>query len=290
MTRASRPARVLLLGGSGFVGSRLIKILLRSDEWLLDAPDSRQCDLTDPGSVSFLRDRLTPESAVIFCSAVSRVRDDSLGAFHKNVLMAENVASAISAAGCGNLLFCSSVDVYGRPPSENPLTEDSPLNPAGYYGHAKLVSEYILQRQLGGVIPVAILRLPGVCALDDGDNSAPGTIFNAIRRGESVQLSGGGRHRRTYLHVDDLAALSEVICRERWFGTMNLGGPDRCSLFELATTFREFLGSASAIVKGEPNGTEFDIEVAGDKLRGAFPNLRFRSMREHLQNARCRSE
>lgn len=276
--------RLLILGGNGFIGSRLAKHFARLTGWKVEALGSRDCDLTDASCIAYLRQKITADTCILFCSTISRLREDSVKAFYKNVQMAENVAVALSACEYRSLIFCSSIDVYGRPPSENPISEQTSLNPAGYYGHAKLVSEYILEKELGYDRGLAILRLPGVYSLDETDPSALGVIFNNLKHNRPVRLSGGGRQVRTYLSVLELSEIAQDIFSRRWSGLVNLGSLKSYSLRESLEILKRFLGSSSEIEDAPPNGSEFDIVISSEKTRKEFPSVSLMPLERYIHS------
>jgi nucleoside-diphosphate-sugar epimerase len=275
---------LLILGGSGFVGSRLVKHFLTLPEWTVDAPGSSECDLTNPSAVQYIRQRVGNQSSILFCSTISRLRDDSLKSYGQNVKMAENLATALKEAEFHSLVFCSSIDVYGRPPVENPIDEGTPLNPTGYYGYSKLVSEYILRRELSAHQGLAILRLPGIYSLDNDDPSPLGRIYNNLRYNNTIQLSAGGNQVRTYLSVGELVRVIEDIIKRRWSGLVNLGSSESYSIRDCARLMKEFLGSASAIVNTPANGSEFDIIISGDKVRREFPSVKMSPLSQYMDD------
>jgi len=277
------PPHVLILGGSGAVGCRLAARFRAQAPCVVEATSSRDCDLTDGASIQQLRARIRKGTLVIFSSTIARLREDSLSAFHRNLAMAENVSHALSDTQAGALVFLSTIDVYGRPPREVPLTEQSPIDPAGYYGLSKFVSERILQDKLAGQLPLAILRLPGVFSLDDTDTSVLGRLFNRLRNNEPVELTGGGHQHRSYLHVDDLFAIILAIHSTKWSGLLNASSTGSRSLREMTELMREYLGSTSRIDSAGDARSEFDLQLNDNALRQAFPDVAPRSLEQCLQ-------
>lgn len=267
------PIHVVILGGTGFVGTRLVRRFTALSGFEVEAYGSRDCDLEKPESVDFLSRVLRPETCLLFCSTIARLRDDSLTAFHRNVAMAEHLAEVVSAQACRSLIFCSSIDVYGRPPSETPLTELSPVNPTGYYGLAKYVSERILQDKVSARVPLAVLRLPGIFSLDAHDDSVLGRIFDALRKNAPVELTGGGHQQRSYLHIDELDAVVREIFSRRWSGLLNVSLSPANSIRGAVDIMRNGLGSTSAISETAVTGSEFDICVDNAMLRSLFPEV-----------------
>lgn len=275
---------ILILGGHGFVGSRLAKHFANLPGWTVDSSGSSDCDLTTPGAVDYIRQRIDKKTSVVFCSTISRLREDTIRSFDKNVRMATAVAIALAPAEFHSLVFCSSIDVYGRPPRENPIDEGGRLDPTGYYGYSKLVSEYILEREIGYDRGLAILRLPGIYSLDRDDPSALGKIFGDLKDNCPVRLSGGGEQIRTYLSVAELARVVEDICQRRWSGLVNLGSSESYSLRQCSEIMKRFLGSSSEIHASHANGSEFDILLSGDMVRREFPSVTLMPLPRYLES------
>jgi nucleoside-diphosphate-sugar epimerase len=278
--------RILILGGYGFVGNRLGRYFASLEGWSVEALGSVDCDLTARGSVDYIRSRVDANTCIVFCSTISRLREDSVSSFNRNVKMAETVAEALSACDFRSLAFCSSIDVYGRPPTEMPITERSKLNPAGYYGYSKLASEDILERELGFERGLAVLRLPGIYSLDDGDPSALGMIFRDLRAGMPVKLSGGGVQVRTYLAVTELARVMESVFRRRWSGRVNLCSSQSYSIRVSAEMMKEFLRSPSLITSGPTNNSEFNIMISGEFMRQEFSSVTLTPLNRYLEGLR----
>src|SRR5574340_865786 len=87
---------VLILGGRGFAGSRLARHFANIPGWTVEAPGSGDCDLTSPGAIDYIRRRAGEHTCIVFCSTISRLREDSIRSFGQNVKMAETIAVARS--------------------------------------------------------------------------------------------------------------------------------------------------------------------------------------------------
>lgn len=278
--------KALILGGRGFVGSRLGRHFRSRPGWTVEALGASECDLTEARAVSYIRRRIDPSTMVVFCSTISRLREDSFRSFSQNVAMANTVAEALGTVDYGGLVFCSSIDVYGRPPLGNPIHENSAIAPSDYYGHSKFVSEFILTTELAARGHVAILRLPGIYSLDQEDPSALGTLFNRLKRNLPVHLTGGGRQIRSYLNIADLAEVVEDIGVRRWAGLVNLTSSPSVSIVACVRMMKEFLGSSSEIFCTPPNGTEFDIVISNEKSCSEFATVAFKSLSAYLGTLR----
>lgn len=277
---------LLILGGKGFIGSRLAHYFRTKTDWAVDVFGSADADLTSDASVSLMREKITNRTSIIFCSTISRHREDSFESFMKNIMMARHVALSLCDIDYHSLIFLSSIDVYGRPPICNPITEKSAVNPAGYYGLSKYVSEKIFLNLLGSDNKLAILRLPGVYSLDDEDQSALGLVFNKLKHNQEVNLSGDGKQIRTYLNVIELANAIRSIIENKWHGLLNMAFCEGVSLRDMVLMMKNHIKSSSEILMGLDNGTEFDIVIDGAEARKHFSSIPFDSLREYLNAMR----
>src|SRR5476649_2070065 len=128
----------LILGGGGYVGfnwSKRLAASRRFDEIILAdvRPPSQplpegckfvQCDVRQP--LKF--DGLTPEWIFNFAAVHREPGHAREEYFDTNLAGAKNVCAFAEQSGCKNILFTSSIAVYG--PTNGPTSETSPLYPA----------------------------------------------------------------------------------------------------------------------------------------------------------------
>lgn len=143
-------SRILLLGGSGQVGTELRRSLAGLGELVVATRDGRdvegvagveQADLADPASLGALVDRLRPDTVVNAAAhtAVDRAESEPELAFRINA-----EAPAALAAACarnGARLVHYSTDYVFPGSGSRPYREDDPTAPLGAYGASKLAGE-----------------------------------------------------------------------------------------------------------------------------------------------------
>ena len=144
---SARAKRLLLIGGTGFVGQHMIQIF--AGHYSIIAV-GREVDIRDLSALERIIAKSKPDF-VVNLAAITTVRES----FEKPVETYEtafigtlNLLRALRASGfSGKVLYISSSEVYGHPFSaELPLTESSPLMPMSPYSVAKLSTEFLCQQ------------------------------------------------------------------------------------------------------------------------------------------------
>ena len=122
----------VIILGAGFIGRHLAQTLSRNKS-NYRLVSSVECDLTRPDQVLQTLKDCDGNTSIVMTACVTRLRDNSYIGFHQNVLMAESLANFLSAQTVRNLIFLSSVDVYGLIKEGQIIREDLPLYPDDYY-------------------------------------------------------------------------------------------------------------------------------------------------------------
>jgi len=154
---------VLITGIGGFVGSRMAEYLLKKEDievhgTLLKGERTSnidsfrkelslsECDITNKKQVFSAVKESSPDFVFHFAgqSNVTRSWDIPTQTMDANVTGSVNVLDALKELAPGTrVLLASSREVYGKAEPEEPLTENSPLNPVNPYGSSKLAMEFI---------------------------------------------------------------------------------------------------------------------------------------------------
>jgi len=179
---------ILITGGTGFLGSNLLKefasnqvyLIIRDKkpDWLRNSPiNFIQCDLTDSEKLNnYFPEKL---DLVIHFAGKININQEGIytdGLIEDNLISTVNLIKAMVNKKVKNLVFSSSMTVYGID-NEIPVKENGKLKPIHFYGLTKKWAEEAIKHySQKGLIKSLILRLPGLY----GGLRNSGYIYNLI--------------------------------------------------------------------------------------------------------------
>lgn len=134
---------VLIFGGTGFLGSLLVRALTKSPDFQPILPARALWDIGDPGSLDAAINAANPD-IVMNMAAISSTGASADAVYAVNAQGALNVIEALVRAGFqGRHIFFSSSNVYGAADSTAaPLDEEARPLPLNHYSCAKLLAEH----------------------------------------------------------------------------------------------------------------------------------------------------
>ena len=209
-TAAAKP-RLVVIGGSGFIGTRLISLLRAEgtyDVRNVDIADSAtHPDITTKGDVRRFFDMLhAVQDAHIVVLLAAQHRDDvrPLSRYAEtNVEGMRNVLRAMSQHGVRRLIFFSSVAVYGlgKPNVDESATPD----PANEYGRTKWKAEQLLvQWQSHHAYRQAIVVRPTV-VFGEGNRVNVYNLLSQIQQRHFLMV-GQGTNSKSMAYVGNVVA------------------------------------------------------------------------------------
>ena len=267
--------KILITGGSGFIGSYLCKNLLEQGHEVFSLDNFSTGKFENIAELESARGFKSIEGSILdeelvknlissvdscfhFAAAVGvqKILDDPIGSLKTNLHGSENVIQACSESKI-NLVLASTSEIYGKNPTQ-PLTEDSdrvigsPLLSRWTYSEAKAIDEALAHAYHSKHgLKVKIVRLFNTV----GPRQSPAygmvipRFFAAALAGKDLEIHGDGSQRRVFCHVDD--AVNGVI--ELWKHSdgngeaFNIGGVEEISILNLAKKIIEVTKSNSKI-------------------------------------------
>jgi nucleoside-diphosphate-sugar epimerase len=216
--------KVLVLGGSGYIGSRLCAALAASG-WA--TPVSASARRATPGIEHRRVDARNAASLTQVLHGMDAVVNCVAGDAASIAQGALALAEASVNADCPRIVHLSSMSVYGA--QEGQLPEQAPLDPSlGWYARAKCEAEHHMSAfaLAGGTV----VRLRPGCVWGPGSHLWVGRIGRWLRAGRLGDLGAAGDGWSNLVHVDDVC--NAVVAALRMplppgqLRTYNLAAPD----------------------------------------------------------------
>lgn len=211
--------KILVTGGTGFVGSRVVPTLQQSGHYVRLARRAGTPVSAVPSVVVSSLGAQTDWSAALegvdavvhLAARVHVMHDHALGAeeFRRtNTDGTLRLARAAADAGVGRFVFISTIKVNGEATTDRPFRADDEPRPCDSYAASKLAAEEGL-REVAGLEPV-IIRPPLVHGPHAKGNLA--RLCQLARLGLPVPLAAI-ENRRDLIGVSNLASLIECCVR-----------------------------------------------------------------------------
>ena len=286
-------ARVVVLGGAGFLGSHLCDALLRRgdevvavDNLCTGSKDNVKhlantksfsligADICDgipvAGKVDLIFNFASPASPKQYLKMpLETLRVGSVGTENAIKLALQNSA---------RLIMASTSEVYGDP-LENPQSETyfGNVNPFGLrscYDEAKRFSEALLMaHHRTSKLDLGIVRIFNTYGprLDPDDGRVVSTIIMQAIVNHDVTIHGDGSQTRSFCYVDDLIRGIIALADSGEVGPINLGNNIEITVSKLAEMVLKLCGSKSKVVftqamEDDPQQRCPDLAQAKDKL------------------------
>lgn len=265
-----KDSKILVIGGAGFIGSFVVKELLKSPvkeviiydnftrgkmENIEDSLKDKRCSIYPLGGdirdTDILDKAMQGVDYVFHLAAMwlLHCKDFPRTAFHVNIEGTYNVLEACVRNNVKKLIYSSSASVYGDA-VEVPMTEEHPFNNKNFYGSTKIAGEAMCTAYNDRYgLQVIGLRYMNVYGPGQDQHAAyTGVIpimLNKIAANESPTINGDGSQAYDFIYVEDVARCNVcALTSDVQHGNYNVGT-------EVQTTIRELCDTILSLKKSD---------------------------------------
>jgi len=300
--------KVLITGGAGYIGAIISTYLLDNglEVTVVDDLSTGNKGSVDKraifhqGSIldeSFLIKSLTGIDTVIHCAAKSLVGESFASAHLYSQVNTDGTNAllhAMTQVGVNKVIFSSTAAVYGEA-NDEPLLENSQINPINPYGQSKYAAEQLISgfaNEGNAAVIFRYFNVAGSYKSDKGEllvenhqnetHLIPKIMKNSLRNGvdSKVEIYGNnfptkdGTCIRDYLHIQDLAHAHLLAIEKLEMGVskvFNLGSGVGYSVLEVLNEIEKVMRVklnrvTSPARKGDPAVLLAAIDKVKDQL------------------------
>jgi len=284
--------RILITGGSGFIGSNIAEELSKDDEndvIVLDNLISGDLGNVKDLDVKFVKgdildlnllEKLLEDVDYVFHQAAQvSVPESILDPMRTNEINVRGTLNILKASADNNVkkvINASSCAVYGDSPLDNlPLREETPLQPKSPYAVSKIASELYCNvfTEVYG-LKTASLRYFNVY----GPRQNPASQYAAVipkfiervLKGEKITIYGDGRQTRDFIYVKDIVRANIKMIKTNECGVYNICTGVEITILELAERIIDLASTKVPIVHEKSR--------EGDILRSVGNNEKIKSI------------
>ncbi|RSD27002.1 UDP-glucose 4-epimerase GalE [Mesobacillus subterraneus] len=298
---------ILVVGGAGYIGSRVVEVLVKKNEVVvLDNLSTGFENAVDPQTI-FIKGDIGNEGdleavfsnypihAVMHFAANSLVGEsvaNPLKYYENNVSATLKLLKVMLKYSVKNFIFSSTAAIYGFP-DVNMIHEESKVEPINPYGRSKLMVENILADFASAYdLRYVVLRYFNAAGASEsgriGEMHDPEThlipiiLQHLLGQREQISVFGDdydtpdGTCIRDYIHVTDLAyahaaALNSLLTGQNKTATYNLGNGLGYSVKEVIDTCEKVTGrKAKVVITDRRAGDPARLVASSEKIRVAL--------------------
>ncbi|MBI4142114.1 NAD-dependent epimerase/dehydratase family protein [Candidatus Woesearchaeota archaeon] len=274
--------RILITGGTGFVGSNLVAMLARNNDVVTNGRKDEQQIL--PVRIYFQADFTQIDwskqgtfDVVFHQAAINDTQfKDCPEMFRVNVDASMSLFRAVIANGCKRIVYASSTAVYGK--GQVPFKEDVWPKPLTYYGESKRTLDELAMALAREHTDVTIVGLR-YCNIYGPRENHKQKRASMIYQLAQQMLTGNpklfewGHHRRDFIYIDDVVEANLLAMQAKESCVVNCGTGKAVSFNEIVHFLNRTLGTnrkqeyiKNHFEKTYQEHTVCDMNLAKEKL------------------------
>ena len=271
--------KVLVTGGAGFIGSNLVKQLVKEnyDVIVLDnLLRGNKIDKETFDKITFINGDVRNFDLVLKASegcdiifhfaailGVDIVADNPIETMDVEVIGMRNIANAALSNNVKKILYASTSGIYGHSAIEQSVDEKIMVDPRTSYAMAKRYNEIYLSalHEEKGLKSIA-LRFFNIYGMNQDNRMVIPRFIEQARSGSPITIFGSGKQTRDFTFIDDtIKSCIDLIKVNCGFEIFNIANDNELSISDLANTIKTLTNSKSEIVFIDAPKKRYDYEV-----------------------------
>jgi UDP-glucose 4-epimerase len=249
-------SRVLLIGGTGFIGRSIATKLVQSGHFAIAAArhtptdwptqiEKISCAVSDVDRLIALISRKKIDTVVHLASSLLPSSGEAMFLKERNLITNPTIQLASRLADCAvRLVYISSGGTIYGVSDKSFVSETSPTAPISFYGQSKLETESHLRfLERTKSLRLLILRPSnpyGPGQSFTGTQGLVSVILGRMKSGEPLQVWGDGSSTRDYIYIDDLINIITQLIKANAEGiTLNIGSGVGASLMDVVSVIEK---------------------------------------------------
>jgi nucleoside-diphosphate-sugar epimerase len=263
--------KILVTGGSGYVGTELIKKLLKENYFIInvdlnlfDNPNLKHKNLVNI-KLDILNIKMVNIKNVFACIHLASIANDPMTdldpslSWNTSAIGSKILVEYLIANKVKKIIYASSGSVYGIK-KEKRVIEELDLNPISTYNKVKMVTERVII-SYKDLIDVIIVRPATICGLSDRmrlDLTVNTLTYQALKKKQMTIF--GGKQTRPNIHIDDIISLYLFFLKKNInFGIYNAGF-ENLSILNIAKLICKNIPSKIRIIKNTNDPRSYNLD------------------------------
>ena len=293
--------KILVTGGTGFVGSNLILQLIDEKNEIISFDNDSRNSFSNQkliennvklikGDITNLEDlkKIPKDIDIVYhLAAVNGTKyfyEIPEKVLEINVKGVFNLMECIKSTNCKRIFFTSSSEVYGFPsifptPENSILSIPDPTNPRFSYSSSKIVGETIIVNYAKSIgIDYTIARLHNAYGPKMGFEHVIPEFIRKVVKKEKFLVNGDGTESRSFCYISDIIEEIKLITNQSNGKNeiFNIGNPVETSINELILELEKIYGNKISPVytKFKNPGTKRRVpDISKIKKLGYTPKI-----------------
>ena len=291
--------RILVTGGTGFIGSHLCKKLIEMGHYVICLDNNFTGSIKNineliidsnkgKSNFEFIRHDITQpillevdEIYHLACPASPKAYQyNSIKTIKTNILGTLN-SLGIAKRTKAKILLTSTSEIYGDP-LISPQNEEywGNVNPIGVrscYDEGKRVAETLMiEYKRNHNVDIRIARIFNTYGpkMNRDDGRVVSNFINQILDNKDITIYGDGSQTRSFCYINDMVeGLIKLMDSEKYIGPINLGNPHEITIKNLANKIKDLIIESSSKItyqdlpQDDPTKRKPDIDKAIRNLR-----------------------